>query len=162
MRRLEVPSLLVWLAAPLPPWPPAPWTRAKGLQAVPPPQVAPGGSEEERRRRLRRANGSLVSEPPRSDRGLLVGPRRPAPRPTAPRGVSVLRPRCHHHHLGVINPGTPPAATAAVRAAIPSLPGSLEGLGPQVSVVPFSLSLIITSTGLNPSSVFQGFLPLCF
>jgi hypothetical protein len=33
------------LAAPLPPWPPAPWTRAKGLQVVPPPvpppQVAP-------------------------------------------------------------------------------------------------------------------------
>jgi hypothetical protein len=51
MRRLEVPSPPVWLATPLPPWPPAPWTRAKGLQAVPPPvplpRVAPGG---ERRR----------------------------------------------------------------------------------------------------------------
>jgi hypothetical protein len=43
----------------------APWTRAKGLQAVPPPQVAPGGLEEERRRRLCRADGSLVLEPPR-------------------------------------------------------------------------------------------------
>jgi neural Wiskott-Aldrich syndrome protein len=49
MRRLEVPSLPAWLPAP-PPWlpappprPPAPWTRANGLQAVPPPQVAPGG-----------------------------------------------------------------------------------------------------------------------
>jgi hypothetical protein len=43
---------------------PAPWTRAKGLQAVPPPQVAPGGSEEERRRRLRRADGSFVADLP--------------------------------------------------------------------------------------------------
>jgi hypothetical protein len=44
--------------------PSAPWTRAKGLPAVPPPQATPGGSEEERRRRLRRADGSLVSDPP--------------------------------------------------------------------------------------------------
>jgi hypothetical protein len=42
MRRLEAPNLSVWLPAPLP-RPPTPWTRAKGLQAVPPPQVAPGG-----------------------------------------------------------------------------------------------------------------------
>jgi hypothetical protein len=35
MRRLEVPSLPVWHPAP-PPWPLAPWRRAKGLQAVPP------------------------------------------------------------------------------------------------------------------------------
>eukprot|EP00267_Zea_mays_P045953 XP_020398288.1 atherin-like [Zea mays] len=41
MRRLEASSLPVWLPAP-PSRPPAPWTRAKGLQAVPPPQVAPG------------------------------------------------------------------------------------------------------------------------
>jgi hypothetical protein len=62
-----------------------------------------GGSEEERRRRLRRADGSLVSDPPvgprrpalRSVKGLLVGPRRLAPRPRAHRGVPVLR---HHHH----------------------------------------------------------------
>jgi hypothetical protein len=49
MCRLEAPRLPAWLPAP-PPWllvpplrPPAPWTRAKGLLAVPPPQVAPGG-----------------------------------------------------------------------------------------------------------------------
>jgi hypothetical protein len=35
-RRLEAPSLPAWLPAP-PPRSPAPWTRAKGLQAVPPP-----------------------------------------------------------------------------------------------------------------------------
>jgi hypothetical protein len=44
---------------------------------------------------LRRADRSFVSDPPRSVRGLLVGPRRPAPRPRAHRGASVLR---HHHH----------------------------------------------------------------
>jgi hypothetical protein len=33
-----------------------------------------------------------------------VGPRRPAPRPMARRGASVLRSRRHHHHLGVITP----------------------------------------------------------
>jgi hypothetical protein len=58
--------------------------------------------------------------PPRSVRGLLVGPRRLAPRPRAHRGVSVLRhhhhrvrhhhnhhhhrSHHHHHHLGVISP----------------------------------------------------------
>jgi hypothetical protein len=47
MHRLEVPSPSVWLLVPISPWPPAPWTRAKVLQVVPPPQVAPGG----RRRR---------------------------------------------------------------------------------------------------------------
>jgi hypothetical protein len=50
-----------------------------------------GGSEEERRCRLRRADGSLVSEPPRSTRGLQAGPRRPAPGPTA-RAVCVSPP----------------------------------------------------------------------
>jgi hypothetical protein len=67
------------------------------------------------------------------------------------------------------HPGTPPAATttavvvaiaAAAGAVIASLPGSLEGPGPQVSVVPFSLSLIMAPTSLNPSSIFQGFFPL--
>jgi hypothetical protein len=37
------------------------------------------------------------------------------------------------------------------------LPGSLESPGPQVSVAPFSMSLIIMLTSLNPSSVHQGF-----
>jgi hypothetical protein len=34
--------------------------------------------------------------PPRSARGLLARPRRPAPRPTARKGAPVFR--CHHHH----------------------------------------------------------------
>jgi hypothetical protein len=63
-----------------------------------------GSEEEERRRRLRRADRLLVSEPPRSARGLQVGLRRSAPRPTVRRGALVLRCRHHHHHLGVITP----------------------------------------------------------
>jgi hypothetical protein len=50
------PSPPVWLTAPIPPWPPAPWTRAKGLQAVPLPQVAPGG-----RRRRGDAGGVVLT-----------------------------------------------------------------------------------------------------
>jgi hypothetical protein len=116
-----------------------------------------GGSEEERRRRLHCADGSFVSDPPRSVRGLLAGPRRLAPRPTARRGASVHRhhhhrvcrhhnhhhhrSRRHHHHLGVISLRAPPAAAttaaATATAAVVPLPGSLEGPGPQVSVSPF-------------------------
>jgi hypothetical protein len=170
MHRLEVPSLPVWPLAPTLPWPHAPWTRVKGLQAAPPPQVAPGG-------RRRRGNAGCVAltgrsfwSLPRSARGPHAGLRRRAPRPTARRGASALRSRRHHHHhhqsrrhhhhLGVISPGAPAVAAAtAARAAI-SLPGLLKGPGPQVSVAPFSLSLIIMPTSLNPSSVFQGFFPL--
>jgi hypothetical protein len=140
---------------------PSPLDKGKGAASGASAPGSSGGSEEERRCRLRRADRSLVSEPPRSARGLQVGPRRPAPRPMARRGTSVLRSRRHHHHLGVITPGTPAAATAAAAgAAITSLPESLEGLVPQVSLVPFSLSLIIMPTSLNPSSVCQGFFPL--
>ena len=58
-------------------------------------------SEGERQHRLRRADGSFVMDPhhdldpPRSIRGQLAGPRRPAPRPRACRGASVLH---NHHH----------------------------------------------------------------
>lgn len=140
---------------------PSPLDQGKGAASGASAPCSSGGSEEERRCRLRRADRSLVSEPPRSARGLQVGPRRPAPRPMARRGASVLRSRRHDHHLGVITPGTPATAAAATAgAAITSLPESLEGLVPQVSLVPFSLSLIIMPTSLNPSSVCQGFFPL--
>jgi hypothetical protein len=39
--RLGVPSPPVGLLVPVPPWPPAPWTGARDLQATPLPQVAP-------------------------------------------------------------------------------------------------------------------------
>jgi hypothetical protein len=87
------PSLLAWLPVP-PPRPPAPWTRAKGLQAVPPPQVPPGGQRKRGDAGCAAPTGHLFRTP-RSVRELLVGPRRPAPRPRARRGASVLR---HHHH----------------------------------------------------------------
>jgi hypothetical protein len=83
MHRLEVPSLPVWLPMLIPLWPLAPWTRAKGLQAVPPPQVTPGG-------RRRRGDAGCVALTGRSFRsppeapedcrwgrgGQLPGPRR--------------------------------------------------------------------------------------
>jgi hypothetical protein len=62
---------------------------------------ASGRSEGERRHQLRRVDGSFVtdppldSDPPRSVRGQLAGPRRLTPRPRARRGASVL---LHHHH----------------------------------------------------------------
>jgi hypothetical protein len=110
-----------------------------------------GGSEEERRRRLRRADRSFVSDPPRSVRGLLVGPRRPAPRPRARNGASVLHHRhhrvrryhnhhrsCHrHHHLGVISPrGTTSSSNNSSGRPTSRVVGKSRA---QVSVTPFSL-----------------------
>jgi hypothetical protein len=96
------------------------------------------------------------------------------------RGPSVLRHhnhrvcRHHNHHRrqarrrnstwGRSPPGAPAAATtatAAAEAAVVPLPGSLEGPGPQVSGVHFSLiSLFNMPIGLNPSFACQGFLSL--
>jgi hypothetical protein len=81
---------------------PSPLDKGKGVASS---TSAPGdsrGSEEERRCRLRRADGSLVSEPPKSTRGLQAEPRRPALGPTVHRGASVLRSLHYHRHLGVI------------------------------------------------------------
>jgi hypothetical protein len=99
---------------------PRPLDKGKGVAGS---SSTPGGtgvSEEERRHRLRSADGSFISDPPRSVKGLLLGPRRLAPRPRAHRGTSVLRHHHHrvrrhhnhhhhrsrrrHHHLGVISP----------------------------------------------------------
>jgi hypothetical protein len=98
---------------------PAPWTRAKGLQAVLWPRWHRGvGGREATSDAPRR--WVIRCGPPRSVKGLLVGPRRPAPRPRARRGALVLRhhhyrvrrhrnhhhnrSRPRHHHLGVICP----------------------------------------------------------
>jgi hypothetical protein len=83
---------------------PSPLGKGKGATSSASAPGSSGGSKEERRRRLRRADGSLVLEPLRSVRGLHVGPRWPALKPTARRGASILRSRRHHHHLGVITP----------------------------------------------------------
>jgi hypothetical protein len=104
VHRLGVPSPSVWLPVPIPPWPLAPWTREKGLQAVPPPQVAPGGRRRRGDAGCVALTGRSFRSPPRSARRLQMGPRRPAPRPTTHRGVLVPRSRRHHHHPGVITP----------------------------------------------------------
>jgi hypothetical protein len=82
----------------------APWTRAKGLQAVPPPQVAPGGRRRRGDTGCVALTGRSFWSPPRSARRLQMGLRRPALRPTTRRGASVPRSRRHHHHPGVITP----------------------------------------------------------
>jgi hypothetical protein len=118
MRRLEAPSLPAWLLAP-PPWSPAPWTRAKGCKRFLRPRWHRGVGGREAMSAAPRQR-VICFGPPRSVRGLLVGPRRPAPRPRARRGASVLRHHHHHrvrhhrnhhhhrsrhhHHLGVISP----------------------------------------------------------
>jgi hypothetical protein len=83
---------------------PSPLDKGKGAASSASAPGSSGGSEEERRRRLRCADESLVSNPPRSARELLVGPRRPAPRLRARRGASVLRCHRNRHHLRVITP----------------------------------------------------------
>jgi hypothetical protein len=83
---------------------PSPLGKGKGAASSASAPGGSGGSEEERRRRLRHANRSLITEPPKSARGLQAGPMRRAPRPTARRGALVFQPRRHHHHLGVIAP----------------------------------------------------------
>jgi hypothetical protein len=83
---------------------PSPFDKGKGAASSASTPGSSRGSEEERRRRLRRADGSFILEPPRSARGLQVGPRRPDPKPTMRRGALVLRSRRHHHHPGVITP----------------------------------------------------------
>jgi hypothetical protein len=138
---------------------PRPLDKGKGAASSSSAPGGTGGSEEERRRRLRCADKSFVSDPPRSVRGLLVGPRRPTPRLRARRGASVLRhhhhwvrrhhnhhrSRRHHHHLGVISPrGTSSSTTtAAATAVVASLLGSLKSPGPQVSVAPFPLVYLL-------------------
>jgi hypothetical protein len=131
MRRLEASSLPAWLPVPsslLPaplPWPPAPWTRVKGLQAapppVPPPQVAPGGQRRRDDVGCVVLTGCSFQSLPRSASGPQAGPRRRAPRPMARRDASACRHhhhwahrhhhhhhhrsrRHHYHHLGVISP----------------------------------------------------------
>jgi hypothetical protein len=97
---------------------PSPLEKGRGAASGASALGSSGGLEEERRCRLRRADGSFISNPPRSVRGLLVGPRGSAPKPRARRGASVLRhhhyrarrhdnhhrSHRHHHHPGAISP----------------------------------------------------------
>jgi hypothetical protein len=141
---------------------PSPLDKGKGAASTPLPQVAPGG-------RRRRGDAGCVAltchsfrSLPRSARGPQAGPRRRAPRPTARRGTSALRSRRrHHHHLGVISPrGTSSSNKNSSSSKSGDLASRLTGRSrAQVSVAPFSLSLIIMPTSLNPSSVFRASSP---
>jgi hypothetical protein len=93
MRRLEAPSLPVW--PPAPPSRPPPLGQGQGgcRQFLRPRWHRGVGGREAAPTALRRRVIHLG--PPRSVKGLLVGPRRPAPKPRARKGASVL---CHHHH----------------------------------------------------------------
>jgi hypothetical protein len=104
----------------LPPRPSAPRTRARGPRAVLPPRVVPGGRRERGGTDCAAPTGLsswirfLIRTSPRSATGQMAGPRRPAPRPRARRGVSVLlqhhhqtrrrRRHRHHHHLACCRP----------------------------------------------------------
>jgi hypothetical protein len=172
----KVPSLPVRPPA-SPQRPPATWIRAWVLQTAPPPQVAP---------RVWRKKGDagcvaptghlfrilpLFRTRPRSVRGQLAGPRRPAPRPRACRGVSVLRHhhhrihchRCHHHrrsrrhhhHLGVITPrdtsSNNHSSSNNNNSGRPASRVAGRSRAPSKCSPFFSTSVIIMPTGLNPS-----------
>jgi hypothetical protein len=64
------------------------------------------------------------------------------------------RSRCHHHHLGVIS-------SRGTNSSNNNYSSSSKG-SELASRVTFSLSLIVMPTSLNPSSIFQGFFPLCY
>jgi hypothetical protein len=177
MRQLEAPSLPVWLPAP----PPLGQGKRGCKQFLRPRwHRGVGGREATPAAPHRRV---ICFRPPRSVRGLLVGPRRPAPRPRAHKGALVLRhhhhqvPRhhnhhhhrsCrHHHHLGVISPrGTSTSSNNGSSNSSNSnssgRPASrVPGKSRALSVTLFPISLFIMLTGLNTSFACQGFLPLC-
>jgi hypothetical protein len=172
-----------------PPWPLASLTRVKGLQVAPPPWVAPWG------RRKRGDAGCVVPTDrlsrilplfqtcPRSVRGPLAGPRRPAPRPRTRRGASVLlhhhhrirchrhhhhrRSRHHHHHLGVISPRSTSSndhssSSNNNSSGRPASRVAGRSRAPsKCSPILVFASVVIIPTSLNPSFACQGFLPLC-
>jgi hypothetical protein len=116
-----------------------PLTKARGLRAVLLPQVVPGGRRERggtdcaTSMTLSSRIHPLIRTSPRRARGQLAGSRRLPPRTRARRGASVL-------HQTTISPAATAiiwlatASGAAAGAADVSLPGSLEGSGPQVCV----------------------------
>jgi hypothetical protein len=176
--RLEAPSLLVWLLAP-PSWlparsprPPAPWTRARGLQAVPPPQVAPGDRRKKGGADCAAPTGHSSRTPPEVPEdywwgrgGRLPSPGRAEARQSsatttigfaATTTTTTVGSAAATTTQGRSPPGAPPpaeATAAAEKAAVPPLPGSLEGPVPQVSVALYYyfFSLSIMPIGLNPS-----------
>jgi hypothetical protein len=155
--RLGDPSPPVGLLVSVPPRPLAPWTRAKGLQVAPLPQVALGG---------RRKKGDVGCTAP-TDRLLQT----PQKHQRTAGGVEEAGSQAQGTQRRVSPPPPPPSGPPSPPPPPPGgdlpqghqqqqqpqrsppLLGSLESPGPQVSAAPFSMSLIIMSTGLNSSSV---------
>jgi hypothetical protein len=111
VNQLEVPGPPM-LALELPQRPSTPRARGRGPRALLPPRVIPGGRRERGGTDCVAPMGlssgihPLIRTSPRSARGQLVGSRRPAPRPKARKGASVLHLHHHqshcrlrHHHL---------------------------------------------------------------
>jgi hypothetical protein len=167
---------------------PRPLDKGKGAAGSFSASGGTGGLEEERRCQLRCADGSFVSDPLEALEdcwwgrgGRLPSPGRVEARQssatttigsaaTTTTTTTTVGSAVATTTRGRSPPGAPTtaattaaAATAAVaKAAVAPLPGSLEGPGPQVSGAPFFfISLFTMLTGLNPSFVCQGFLPLC-
>jgi hypothetical protein len=107
MHRLEVPSLPVWLLA-LPLWPPATWTRVKGLQAAPPLQVAPGG-------RRRRGDAGCIALMGRSFRS-------PQKRQRTTGGAEEASSQAHGAQRRVSPPVPPPPPPSVPTPPPPSVP----------------------------------------
>jgi hypothetical protein len=164
MRRLEAPSLPAWLPAPR--HSPHPLDKGKGAVGSSSALGGTGGSEEEKRHRLRHADGSFISDPPRSVKGLLVGPRRPAPKPKERRGASVLchhhhrvrrhhnhhhrRVRRHHHHPGAISHrGTTSSSSSKSSGRLASRVAGMSRAPSECSPFHFFISLSTMPTGLN-------------
>jgi hypothetical protein len=123
-----------------------------------------GRSEGERRHRLRHADGSFVtdlpldSDPPRSASGQIAGSRRRLPGP----GLAEARQSSTSTTISLATAATIIWLATAAGATDVSLPGSLEGPGPQVSVplFIFPTGLVTMLTGINPSFSYQGLFSL--
>jgi hypothetical protein len=161
---------------------PRPLDKGKGAAS----SVSALGSSGGRRRRgdagCVALTGRSFRSLPKSARRLQMGPRRPALRPTMRRGASVPRSRHHHHHPGVITPrstsssnsnssrrGSSSSHNSSNHSQCGNSSRSGDRLASRVTgksrapskCSPFSTSLIIMPTSLNPSFVCQGFFLRC-
>jgi hypothetical protein len=161
----------------LPPRPSAPRTRERGLQVVLPPRVVPGGRRERggtdcvapmglssrihplTRTSLRSARGQLAGRG-----GRLPGPGLTEACQSSTSTTISLAAAATIIWLATAAGAAASTAATAAGAADVSLPGSLEGSGPQVSVplFIFPIGLVTMLTGINPSFAYQGLFSLCF
>jgi hypothetical protein len=159
----------------LPPRPPAPRTRAKGLRAALPLWVPPGARRERGDtdcaaptglsswiHPLIRTSLEASEDSWRGRGGRLPGLGRAEERQSSTTTTIIPATTATTIRLATATPGAAAASTAATWAANVLLPGSLEGPGPQVSVALFYFftGLVIMSMGINPSFAHQGLFSL--